>query len=130
VLGADPKTIQIISPSFAWRDARRVYYQREPIPQADVNTFVDLGHGYYRDKKYVFWGPLILYGADPNTFVTFGSSCNFGTDGSKVWKGENEIKIKEAKIPPGTPCTDELTDYLSSKKLSRTLDNFLTYTFS
>ena len=45
-----------------------VYYQRQPIVDADYRSFVDLGFGYAKDRYNVYYLGRILPYVDPMTF--------------------------------------------------------------
>ena len=45
-----------------------VYYERQPIRDADYRTFVDLGFGYAKDRYNVYYMGRILPYVDPYTF--------------------------------------------------------------
>ncbi|MGP1625371.1 DKNYY domain-containing protein [Prevotella koreensis] len=46
----------------------KVYYQRQPIVEADYRSFVDLGFGYAKDRYNVYYLGRILPYVDPLTF--------------------------------------------------------------
>ena len=46
----------------------KVYYQRQPIIDADYRSFVDLGFGYAKDRYNVYYLGRILPYVDPMTF--------------------------------------------------------------
>ena len=46
----------------------KVYYQRQPIIDADYRSFVDLGVGYAKDRYNVYYLGRILPYVDPMTF--------------------------------------------------------------
>ena len=49
-------------------DRNKVFFDREPIPHADARSFVDLGHGYAKDRNNVYHHGRILEFVDPATF--------------------------------------------------------------
>lgn len=67
LLGADPATFESLS-GFHGRDAEKVYYRWEQIPQAQAESFQSLGQAYGRDKIRVYLRSETLEGAKPNSF--------------------------------------------------------------
>lgn len=45
-----------------------VYYQRQPIAEADYRSFIDLGYGYAKDRYNVYYRGRVLPYVDPLTF--------------------------------------------------------------
>ncbi len=58
-----------------------VYYNGEKIPNAEANSFVEIGKNWFKDDKGVFYGGYKLYEADSDTFELF--SNGYTSDCSK-----------------------------------------------
>lgn len=47
----------------------KVYYEAHLVEGADAMSFVELEHGYYRDKNHLFYEDVIVDGVDFDTFI-------------------------------------------------------------
>ena len=77
-------------------DRNKVFFDREPIPHADARSFVDLGHGYAKDRNNVYHHGRILEFVDPATFRLKGrDNSHFHEEGDKtkfnVYYGDKKI---------------------------------------
>ncbi|HEY9550660.1 MAG TPA: DKNYY domain-containing protein, partial [Prevotella sp.] len=45
-----------------------VFYQDYPLRQADAGSFIELGHGYAKDRYFVYYHGQVLPYVDPFTF--------------------------------------------------------------
>ena len=79
-------------------DRNKVFFDREPIPHADARSFVDLGHGYAKDRNNVYHHGRILEFVDPATFRLKGrDNSHFHEEGDwhktkfNVYYGDKKI---------------------------------------
>ena len=49
-------------------ERNHVYYRQHQLTDADVRTFVDLGYGYAKDYRNVYWEGRVLPHVDPANF--------------------------------------------------------------
>jgi len=95
--GADPATAEVVNRHWTWKDRNRVYYQSTVIAGADPATFKHLGQAFYRDAKRVWWGTDPLPDADPHSFQAFGDDVPYARDRNYVWSGTSVLDGVEAK---------------------------------
>lgn len=82
IAGGDPQTFKILNANYT-RDANRVYYRGNLMPNADTITFVALGEKWAKDKSNVYHWEKIINGADAATFVALDD--DHGKDVSRVF---------------------------------------------
>jgi serine/threonine protein kinase len=92
----DPKTVELVNAGFVWKDAKRVWYQRNAISGADAKTFRHLDQAFYRDANRVYWSSTPLEGADLDTFRTFGEDSPYGADRNNIWRASTKISGYDA----------------------------------
>ena len=95
--GVDATTAEVVHPKFVWKDKNQVYYQFNPIPDADPATFRHLDQAFYSDSANVYWGGHKLENADLKTFRTFGNDIPYATDKARVWFTKNELPQVDAE---------------------------------
>ncbi len=72
--GADPKTIKLLDGyGYFASDSKYVYFVGFKLEGAKADSFQLLGKLYCKDASSVFYGPLPLKDADPESFVAFSS---------------------------------------------------------
>ena len=62
-----PSVQKVSSSDYAVRGTK-VYYRRVELRNADYRTFVDLGHGYAKDRDNVWWNGAVLPYVDATSF--------------------------------------------------------------
>ncbi len=75
-----------VSQSYTWYTLQdgTIYCMENPLPNADVSTFVASSlDGYGKDKNHVYWCNLVVVQADPATFTILSSE--YAKDASHVF---------------------------------------------
>lgn len=75
---ADPSTFKVLDPiGYFSIDANHVYYIGFQLQDADAGSFQVVGTHYGKDKNSVFFGPQVLVGAEPQSFIVLSEGKSF-----------------------------------------------------
>lgn len=97
IQGADAASAQVVNLHWVWKDKNRVYYQGTVLAGAEPASFRHLAQGYYRDAKRVFWCTDPLPDADPESFRACGEELPYAYDRQHVWSGSQVLAGVDAK---------------------------------
>lgn len=97
--GVDVATFEEVGAGFA-KDARHVYYGDAVEDRFDPKTFRHIGNGYVADRALVAYYDRFLEGADPKTFAVF--------PGNYYARDEKQVYFHDRAIPGADPLSFEV----------------------
>ncbi len=97
--GVDVATFEEVGAGFA-KDARHVYYGDAVEDRFDPKTFRHIGNGYVADRALVAYYDRFLEGADSKTFAVFPGNYYYARD-------ENQVYFHDRAIPRADPDSFE-----------------------
>lgn len=92
---ADPASFQILShdgDSAYTKDAKRVYFYGDVIPNADASSFIQLNDRYGKDLNHVYHMDTIMDGADISSFIAPYANVWYARDKDHVYSGSKVLQ--------------------------------------
>jgi hypothetical protein len=117
------KTFSALNSQYAKND-KYIFYGKVILIGADVETFVVLGKHYAKDKSSVFYGDEVIDGANPDTFMVYSEKKLFAMAKDDKYAYIGSYQIKDIKVDTFVPLG---TIYFKDDKniycTERTLEN-------